>query len=203
MTASAPGSNVSLNTRVAFWRRDARVTGNRAVVRDLGRPNAAVNQKVRSFEFELANGVRRHPRHEERLARGELDLQRARVEHGLAGGLRADRPFRSGPGVRAERPTRPLPWRLCAQVVGDVVLHRGRRTNPGPRGRTPPGGRRCRKAARAGRRRLVHQAPAASDSAALTNLASGPVAPDERVEGPAPPASTPHALAPAVTHGKL
>jgi outer membrane protein assembly factor BamB len=209
VTASAPGSNVSLNTRVAFWRRNARVTSNEQSCATWAGQSAAVNQEGAVLRVrELANGVRRGILVTKNVWLGANWIFNVHVwSTGWPEVYEQIAHFDLGPVLAPYGQLVPLPWRLCARVVGNVVsfiVWPANQTRPSwedashggrvvlPEGWSAPGYAGWY----IGHLRL-------GDTATLTNLASGPVAPDENASRGSVRAPTSPPLAPAVTHGKL
>lgn len=208
VTASAPGSNVSLNTRIAFWHRSGRVTSNEQSCATWAGQSAAVNQEGAVLRVrELANGVRRGILVTKNVWLGANWIFNVHVwSTGWPEVYEQIAHFDLGPVFAPNGQLVPLPWRLCARVVGNVVsfiawpadqlrpswedaTHGGRVVLP--EGWSAPGFAGWY---------IGHLRP--GDSAALTNLASGSFAPDENASRSSGPA-TPPPRAPAVTHGKL
>ncbi len=206
VTASAPGSNVSLNTRVAFWRRNARVSSTEQSCATWAGQSAAVNQEGAVLRVrELANGVRRGILVTKNVWLGANWIFNVHVwSTGWPEVYEQIAHFNLGPAFAPFGQLVPLPWRLCARVVGNVVSFVAWPANQPqppwvdathgvsvvlPEGWSAPG---------VAGWYIGHLRP--GDSAALTNLAAGPVAPDETGSRLAP---SPAPLAPAVTHGRL
>ncbi len=209
-TATAAGSNVSVNTRLAFWRRVEHPAMDEQSCGTWAAQSAAMNQEGAVLRVrELANGVRRGILVTKNVWLGANWLFNVHLwstgwphvyNHIAQFDLSAVF-VRSGALV-------PLPWTLCARVVGDVVSFIAwPATEPRPAWEDATHGGSVRLpagwlAAGVPGWYIGHLRP--GDSATLTNLAAGPVGPDENASSSTfLPAPTTPPRPPIVTRGKL
>ena len=210
VTATAPSSNVAINTRVAFWRRGQRLTANEQSCATWSSQSAPVNQQGAVLRVrEVANGVRRGILVTKNVWLGANWVFNVHVwstgwpqVYNHIAQFDLSRVFAPGGQPVA------LPWSLSARVVGEVVSFIAWPASQSPPSwedpthggsvRLPPGW----SAPGLAGWYIGHLRP--GDSATLTNVAAGPVAPDENMSSYSfAPAPTRPPVAPAITRGRL